>query len=71
MNLHSGKRRSKEKNVIENFKKKLYSVEYPQRLIEEAIQKTKISHLKFKSFKSQKAKTDSNNLVFVTIFNPK
>ena len=61
----------KKKNVIENFKKKLYSVEYPQRLIEEAIQKTKISHLKFKSFKSQKSKTDSNNLVFVTIFNPK
>ena len=40
-------------------------------LIEEAIQKTKISHLEFKSVKSQKAKTDSNNLVFVTIFNPK
>ena len=61
----------KKKNVLENFKKILYSVEYPLKLIEETIQKTKISHLKFKSFKSRKAKTDSNNLVFVTIFNPK
>ena len=62
---------AKKKNVIENFKKKLYYLEYTQWLIEEAIQNTKISQLKFKSFKSQKAKTDSNNLVFVTIFNPK
>ena len=46
----------------------MHSQEYPQNLIQEAI--WKVTSIPIENLRVSKAKTDSNNLAFVTTFNP-
>ena len=54
-----------EKNV---WMKVLYSQKYPQNLVQEAIPKVK--SIPNENLRASETKTDSNNLAFVTTFNP-
>ena len=56
------------KKFLEELQKVLYSQEYPQRLVQEAIRK--VTSIPTENLRASKAKTDSNNLAFVTNFNP-
>ena len=57
--------RKKRSNKLQ---KVLYSQEYPQNLIQEAIQKVK--PIPIENLRASKVKTDSNNLPFVATFDP-
>ena len=48
--------------------KVLYSQENPQNLVQEAIPKVK--SIPIENLRASKTKTDSNNLAYVTTFNP-
>ena len=48
--------------------KVLYSQKYPQNLVQEAIPKVK--SIPNENLRASETKTDSNNLAFVTTFNP-
>ena len=56
------------KKSLDELQKVLYFQEYPQNLIQEAIQKA--TSIPIENLRASKAKTDSNNLAFVTTFNP-
>ena len=56
------------KKHVDEVQKVLYSQEYPQNLVQEAIRK--VATIPTKNLRASKAKTDSNNLAFVTTFNP-
>ena len=56
------------KERLDELKKVLYSHEYPQNLIQEAIRKA--TSIPIENLRTSKAETDSNNLAFVTAFNP-
>ena len=56
------------KNRLDELQKVLCSQEYPQNLIQEAIRK--VTSIPTENLMASKAKTDSNNLAFVTTFNP-
>ena len=57
------------KKRFDELQKVLYSQEYPQNLIQEAIWKA--TTILIENLGASKAKTDSNNLAFVKTFNPK
>ena len=57
------------KKRFDELQKVLYSQEYPQNLIQEAIRKA--TSIPIENLGATIAKTDSNNLAFVTTFNPK
>ena len=56
------------KKHLDELQKVLCSQEYPQNLIQEAIRK--VTSIPTENLMASKAKTDSNNLAFVTTFNP-
>ena len=56
------------KKHLDELQKFLYSQEYPQHLIQEAIQK--VTSIPIENLRVSKAKTDSNDLAFVTTCNP-
>ena len=56
------------KRLFDELQKVLYSQEYPQNLIQEAIRK--VTSNPIENLRVSKAKTDSNKLAFVTNFNP-
>ena len=56
------------KKRLDELQKVLYSQEYPQNLVQEAIRK--VTSIPIENLRASKAKTDSNNLAFVTTFNP-
>ena len=56
------------KKHLDELQKFLYSQEYPQHLIQEAIQK--VTSIPIENLRVSKAKTDSNDLAFVTTSNP-
>ena len=56
------------KKRLGKLQKVLYPQEYPQNLVQEAIRK--VATIPTKNLRASKAKTDSNNLAFVTTFNP-
>ena len=51
------------KERLDELQKVLYSQEYPQNLIQEAIRK--VASIPIENLRTSKARTDSNNLVFV------
>ena len=53
---------------MDKLQKVLHFQEYLQNLIQEAIQKA--TSIPIENLRASKSKTDSNNLVFVTTFNP-
>ena len=55
------------KKRLNELQKVLYSQEYPQNLIEEAIRKAQ--SIPIENLRASKAKTDNNNLAFITTFN--
>ena len=56
------------KKRLNELQKVLFSQKYPQNLIQEAIRK--VTSIPIGNIRVSKAKTDSNNLVLVTIFTP-
>ena len=56
------------KKRLDELQKVLYSQEYPQNLVQEAIRK--VTSIPIENLSASKAKTDSYNLAFVTTFNP-
>ena len=56
------------KKLLGELQKVLYSQEYPQSLIQEAIRK--VTSIPIENLRASKAKTDSYNLAFVTTSNP-
>ena len=56
------------KKRLDEPQKVLYSPEYPQNLIQEAIQKA--TGIPIENLRPSKAKADSNTLTFVTTFSP-
>ena len=56
------------KKHLDELQKVLYSQEYPQHLIQEAIQK--VTSIPIQNLRVSNAKADSNDLAFVTTFNP-
>ena len=56
------------KKRLDELQKVLYSQEYPQNVIEEAIRK--VTSIPIENLRASKAKTDSYNLAFVTTSNP-
>ena len=56
------------KQRLDELKKNIYSQEYPQNLIPEAIRK--VTSIPIENLRVSKAKADSNNLEFATTFNP-
>ena len=53
---------------LDELQKVLYSQEYPQNLIREAVRKA--ASIPIENLRVSKAKNDSNNLAFLTTFNP-
>ena len=56
------------KKRFDELQKVLYPQEYPQNLIQAAIRKA--TNIPIKNLKTSKTKAVSNNLAFVTTFNP-
>ena len=56
------------KKRLNELQKVLFSQEYPQNLIQELIQK--VTSIPIEDLRASKAKPGSNNLVFLTTFNP-
>ena len=56
------------KKRLDELQKLLYSQEYPQNLVQETIRK--VTSIPIENLRASKTKTDSNNLAFVTTFNP-
>ena len=56
------------KKRLGELQKTLYLQEYPQNLIQEVIRK--VASIPIENLRASKAKTDNNNLAFVTFFNP-
>ena len=64
----TGKNSEVRKKSLNELQKVLYSQEYPQNLIQEAIRK--VRPIPIENLRGSKAKTDSNNLPFVATFDP-
>ena len=56
------------KKRLDELQNVLYSQKYPQNLVQEAIRKVTSIHIE--NSRASKVKTDINNLVFITTFNP-